>query len=211
MLAFLNKTSVKRKYLSRVRKHRKADQLVQGYGYWYDGNGCAIGCTLHGDKHSDYETELGIPERIAYLEDAIFEGLPVEKAKLWPEQFLSAIRPGADLSLVWNHFAVWLLRDSEFLTITDINREAISAVIALHVRSTTGDAPSSTEWESARARLLRIEVGGGAAAWAAVESARSAAWAARSARAATRSARSARSAAYAKMADKLLELLATAK
>jgi hypothetical protein len=47
-----------------------------------------------------YETELGIPVMLARLEDWIFEGLPVERAKLWPKQFLTTIKSGSDLSLV---------------------------------------------------------------------------------------------------------------
>lgn len=226
--AFHGDPAIKANYLLRVKQHRKADELVQGYGYWRDGKGCAVGCTLHkdDDPHQHYEALLGIPERLAYLEDAIFEGLPVELARKWPERFLSAITPGADLSLVWHTFAVWMLRDSGFLVITKENREAINAVINLHVRGAAGDQPSDEEWWSAEREATW------AASWTATMAARSATWsatrsAARSARSAawstaeaawsaTRSAtwstaEAARSAAYQKMANELIRLLKAAK
>src|SRR5262245_39209382 len=111
MLAFHNNQSVKDKYLARVKAHREADELIKGQ-YWKNGKGCAVGCTLHSDNHKAYETKLGIPQQLAYLEDCIFERLPNKKAMKWPERFLSAIRPGADLLLVWPKFTVWLLTDS---------------------------------------------------------------------------------------------------
>ncbi len=204
LLAFHGETKIKQKYLRRVRDHKKADEIVQGYGYWSNGKGCAVGCTLHvdDDPHPHYETELGIPQRLAYLEDAIFEGLPVDDAREWPSRFLSAIKPGADLSIVWNHFTVWLLRDSELLMIADVNREAIGAVIALHVRMTEGKKVSESAWS--------------AAAWSAESAARSARSAARSAAAwsaesaAWSAAESAARSAYKKMAGKLIELLQSA-
>ncbi len=109
--AFFNKPAIKTKYLNRVQAHQKADQLVQGYGYWQDGKGCAVGCTLHSDDHSAYERELGIPQSLAHLEDRIFEGLPKAEARLWPEKFLAAIPVGADLSGVVTEFMLWLLVD----------------------------------------------------------------------------------------------------
>jgi hypothetical protein len=68
MKAYHGKIEIKKKYLNRVLAHRKADELIQGYGCWKDGKG-------------------------------------------WPERFLKAITPGADLSLVWDRFASRLLTD----------------------------------------------------------------------------------------------------
>ena len=42
----------------------------------------------------------GIPEALARLKDCIFAELPKHQARLWPEAFIAAIPPGADLSLV---------------------------------------------------------------------------------------------------------------
>lgn len=46
MLAYLNDPLVKENALAKMAGHRKADELVQGYGYWSDGNGCAVGCLI---------------------------------------------------------------------------------------------------------------------------------------------------------------------
>ena len=110
MIAFHGNPKIKAEYLARVRAHRKADQLIKGQ-YWEDGKGCAVGCTIHGSDHGRYETELGIPRVLARLEDTLFEGQSNGAARRWPTDFLSAIRVGADLSLVWPRFAIWLLAD----------------------------------------------------------------------------------------------------
>lgn len=39
----------KRFYLDRAAAHRKDDEIVQGYGYWKSGKGCAVGCLAHRD------------------------------------------------------------------------------------------------------------------------------------------------------------------
>ena len=109
LLAYHNDQSIKDKYLDRVIAHREADQLIQGFGYWKDGKGCAVGCTIHSSDHMAYEHELGIPVAIARLEDKIFEGLPLDLAREWPARFLAAVNPGADLSRVTAKFLYWLL------------------------------------------------------------------------------------------------------
>jgi hypothetical protein len=112
MLAFHNDSAIKTKYIERVMAHQLADEIEKGF-YWQKGRGCAIGCTIHGFEHRRYEVELGIPRLLAKLEDGIFEGLPLERAKLWPAEFLNAINIGADLSGIWPKFASWLLTDSD--------------------------------------------------------------------------------------------------
>ena len=110
MKAFHGSDETKQLYLERVRAHAAADELIHGT-YWEKGRGRGVGCTLHSVDHRAYESELGIPAVLGYLEDRIFEGLPLAKAKLWPEQFLSSIGVGADLSGIWPQFAIWLLAD----------------------------------------------------------------------------------------------------
>lgn len=110
MRAFHGKQEIKDFYLARVRAHAAADEIIHGV-YWEKGKGCAVGCTVHAPDHLAYETELGIPNTLAGVEDSIFEALKIERAKLWPEQFLMAPNVGADLSLVWPKFAIWLLTD----------------------------------------------------------------------------------------------------
>jgi hypothetical protein len=154
MVAFHGKTEVKDKYLQRVRAHRLADELVRGQ-YWdkdRDGvfRGCAVGCTLHSSNHGDYETELGIPHILAYMEDRIFEGLPEDRAMSWPEEFLAAPQVGADLSLVWPQLAVWMLIDLEHGIIRFVKSEGLREVIQAiaHAYSTiaSGGEVSATKW-----------------------------------------------------------------
>jgi hypothetical protein len=173
MIAFHGNQEIKQTYLSRVAAHEAADEIAQGY-YWENGKGCAVGCTIHGSQHALYETDLGIPEELAYLQDGIFEGLQNAKAKLFPREFLDAIPVGADLSLVVNQFLVWLLVDPLHGVIRfaskDSEREAINAVAKLHLRVISGDPPDKSEWAAARAAA---GAAAGDAAWAA---ARDAAW-----------------------------------
>ena len=90
LLAFHNDPTIRRIYLTRVRAHAKADEIIHGT-YWEDGKGCAVGCTIHGEAHIKYETELGIPCILARLEDVLFERMGNGHAKEFPVQFLSAI------------------------------------------------------------------------------------------------------------------------
>ena len=191
MKAFHNDPKIKETYLARVRAHREADQIIQSYGYWNEGKGCAVGCTLHSDNHAAYETELGIPQVLARLEDGIFEGVSVERSKSWPEDFLAAIPVGADLSLVWPKFAIWLLTDPDHGVIRfSKTPQVVEKVAILYSRLIAGDQPTHAEWSAAYA----------AAAYAAADAARAAA-------------RAAADAAHARgaQATKLLQLLSEAR
>ena len=239
LLAYHDDPAIKAKYMAIVEGHRLADEIVQDYGYWEDGKGCAVGCTLHSDRHQDYETELGIPEVLAWLEDAIFEGMPVVASRRWPGRFLAAPEPGADLSLVWPRFAVWMLR-SDDLGLPRIagrgGKSSIAQVVALHLRTIQGDHPSPEEWSAAvlaaesaegsaegtGSRLAALSAGLSAAVSAPTSSSRMDGW--RAARhAAGTVARAAQwgnlgssewsvawSGAHVKMADRLLALMSEA-
>jgi hypothetical protein len=230
--AFHNDPEIKAKYVARIQAHRAAEHLVQAYGYWLQGRGCAVGCTLETDKHPHgaYETELGIPRVIAYLEDRFFEGMPEEAAMAWPERFLSAIPVGADLSHVIDHFMIWMLVDEEAGVIRfarEDGKQAIVLVAALYQRKLTASPASDHEWYRARvaayAAARTAADAADAAAYAAARTAADAAdaaadAAARTADAFASDARTAARTAYAfaaaahfeRMAEKLLELLAAA-
>ena len=115
--AFHNQKTVQDKYVGRVRAHAIADEIAQGAYVSEDDNGkpkyCAVGCALEDPKgnHAAYETEMGIPRILARLEDRIFERLPAKEAKLFPMQFMTAIKLGADLNGVWSKFTQWMLLD----------------------------------------------------------------------------------------------------
>src|SRR5262245_12955032 len=112
MLAYHNRQTDKDAILVQLRAHYEADEIIKGQ-YWEGGKGCAVGCTIHSGAHVEYEPRFGIPQALARLEDTIFEGLPNGTAKEWPIRFMSAIRPGADLSHVSWQFLHWLLTDEE--------------------------------------------------------------------------------------------------
>lgn len=143
MKSFHNDPEIKEKYLTRVRAHAAADEIIRGT-YWAHGRGCAVGCTIHGDDHSAYERELGIPQILARLEDTIFENMPLGLAKTWPERFLSAIPLGVDLSKVWPNFAIFLLTDATQCA----SRHPQCDIVATHFRNELEGA--SIDWESVK-------------------------------------------------------------
>ena len=110
MKAFHGDVAIKAKYIGRVLAHAEADQIIHGK-YWENGKGCAVGCTIHGSDHMAYEREGIAPVMLARLEDSLFEGMTNGRAKQFPLQFLSAIKVGADLSLVGWKFLHWLLTE----------------------------------------------------------------------------------------------------
>lgn len=185
MRAFLNDAAVQAMYIDRVRAHAVADEIVQGQ-YWEGGKGCAVGCTIHGNQHSKYEEELGIPTELAYLQDALFEVLPAADAKLFPQQFLEAIPLGADLSRVWDKFHIWLLLDEkDGLVAIPYMREDrkgwIRIIAVLYQRSASGVNPTGPERDAA-ARAARDAWDARAASAARAARAAWAAWAAWAAR-----------------------------
>src|SRR5690349_13637220 len=141
--AFHNDPALKARYLARMEAHARADEIVQGV-YWEDGKGCATGCLMHSDEpHALFPAELGIPVRIAYLADRIFEGLSNAEAQAWALDFLRCIPVGADLSLVAPRFVLWTLIDSTHGALryaTDAEAPALERVAALYSRVLQGDA-----------------------------------------------------------------------
>ena len=171
--AYLNDSTKKDFYLNRVRKHREADELIQGTG-WDNGRGCAVGCTLEEYNHSKYPTLLGVPEELARLQDRIFEALPRADALAFPESFLGAIPVGADLHLVWPKIALWVLTDEQHGVSRLVQdekhkrqREAIENVAGLYLRWIAGDKPSVSEWQEARSAAYAAAAYAAYAAYAA--------------------------------------------
>jgi hypothetical protein len=181
MLAYHNDPKIKTDILAQLARHRVADEIVKGR-YWEDGKGCAVGCTLHSGNHAEYETRFGIPQMLARLEDCIFEGLPVEDARQWPERFMGAIQPGADLSRVGWQFLHWLLTDETVnpgISHPSV-RETVKQCADVIALLTKGEPVARLAESAARSVELAVEL---------------AAWSAESA-----------AAAYVKMADKLISL-----
>ena len=194
LLSFHNDPAIKEQYMKRVRAHAQADELIQGQ-YWKNGKGCAVGCTIHGNNHAAYETELGLPEWLARLEDTLFEGLTNADAKQFAVDFLEAIPVGVALDRVKRQFHVFLLQENldrvQSLPLPpDLKQQilaAIQQVLTLHEQSLASGVPvTESVWRDAESAVWR--------AWRAAENAENAVWSARSARnAAESAARSARS------------------
>jgi hypothetical protein len=226
MLSYHSDPDIKSKYLARLEGHAAADEIIKGQ-YWEAGKGCAVGCTVHGASHDDYERELGIPRMLAWLEDVIFEGLPNRTAKTWPQQFLSSIEPGKDLSRVGWQFLHWILTErgsGEFGH--PLVRNAVKQCAAVLVPLASGrvadkaaaDDAAGMAWTAARQAEFTAGVPAGAA-WIAESAARAAESAAlrlsspdlSAERAATAvSAAISRSAEYIVLSEKLLALLRAA-
>ncbi len=187
--AYHGGSALKEAVLAELAEHRAADEIIRGT-YWDGHRGCAVGCLTHDENggHGQFPTRWGVPIVIARLIDSIFEGLPVDVALDWPARIMGALPVGADLTMVWPHFAVWLLVDPDHGVVrharTTKAADSIRAVAALYQRRCDGDEPTEKEWRASAAA---------AAAAAAVDAdAASAAAAARKARR--------------RQADKLVEL-----
>ena len=170
LLAWHGDAKLQRETVKIMAGHRKADTLVKGL-YWEDGKGCAVGCLIHGSDHSLYEPRFGIPQALARLEDMIFENLPNGDAMKWPERFLKAARPGADLSLVQWQFLEFVVDEALSRKEAASVREACQPALEVVRAKARGEEVSASAAESA-AR---------SAAWSAESAARSAAWSAESA------------------------------
>lgn len=204
----------KDKYIARVKAHAEADAIIKG-SYWQDGKGCAVGCTIEGSDHDRYETELGIPKEIAFLEDTIFENLPNDVAMKFPLRFLEAVPVNADLSKVLAKFVIWQFEDEKhgLKNIKEVqdDKEVLGfceEVVALYKRTLTG-VVSQGEFYDLYVKIDRAMARAGAMAWAW-------AWAGAWARAGAGAwARAWAGADYDKyyciMADKLVELIKECK
>ena len=149
--AFFGDAKLKNFYENRVLGHQKADEIVQGK-YWENGKGCALGCTVHSDKHLDMAKKLNIPLPIVYLEERIFERLDNTKAKEFPLAFIQAIRTGADLSLVTAKMMLFILLEVlQYVGEDEKSETATKSVIGLYERLIAGDSPAQSEWSAAAA------------------------------------------------------------
>lgn len=195
MKTFHGDPKIKEKYLARLRAHAAVDEIIQGTG-WENGKGCAIGCTLDAYDHSRYPVELGIPEWMARLEDALFERLKNGEAKKFPIRFLEAIPVGVyeiEMEKLKHKYCTYLMAENikkvSGLKLSDRLKsqvlEAIRTVARLHQ-----DAAETGEWNETAARSAKYAaLVARSAALAARPVARSAKYAALAARSASLAAR----------------------
>jgi hypothetical protein len=219
LTAYLGDPALKTRVLAGLATHAAADELVQGV-YFEQGvdddkvRACSIGCTLHdlnphlpAADHSRFVGELGIPAQIAHLIDAIFEAQPDNTAAAaWSQRIMAAIPVGADLTGVWDRYALWMLDG----LVADGHDPygVVSNMAGLFRRAVNGDQPTEREWDrAARAAWAAWDAWDARNAWAA--RAARAAWAARDARNA-RNAGDAWAALAAESTDQLVKLVSEA-
>lgn len=159
-------------FMGQLAWHREQDALVKGTFEKYEVvgearkfRGCAIGCSAesfakitgkrvgHRDHFAVAEM-MGIPPQLTYLENHIFENLPHEQSQSWPERFAGAIELGADFTMVWPLYAVWLLTDPEWGVSRLVAEggeayKAVAAVASLYERRIAGGKPTDKEWDQA--------------------------------------------------------------
>jgi hypothetical protein len=132
MRTYHGNAAFKAAFLAELARHEAADHLVQGmYGRLAgDGTfrGCGVGCSLASlnalagrpvtertDQHARYPTELGWPQWLAYVEDAIFEGLPKSLARTWPRRLSEAVPVGVAIpEVMLTRVLRWCLADPTY-------------------------------------------------------------------------------------------------
>lgn len=171
--AYHGNPAIKEEIITRMKAHRAADKIAQRTYGETDGDGkrraCLVGCAVGGARHYLFPDVFGVPELLAHLSDAVFEGLPFEQAVELPVAFFEAIPVGADLSHVADQVAVWILSRVRPMAFID-GQAAIDAVAALLNRRIAGEEIQQSEFEA-------VANAANAAANAA-NAARAAAWAA---------------------------------
>jgi hypothetical protein len=207
MRAFFNEQSLKDKYVNRVIRHRELDSLSKG-ATGHNGKGCAVACTLDMVyDHSRYPTELGIPEWLARVEDALFEGMSLERSRKWPEVFLRSIPLGADCDKARVPFIIAILErnirsidacvfdkeaNPEVARAASDTRSAVAEMIRCHREGLDLSAAKSAEYaawsaecsarsaakSAAKSAVWSAECSAMSAAWSAESAAKSAAWSA---------------------------------
>ena len=120
-----------------------------------------LGKSIDNRNHKAYETELGIPESLARLEDFLFEAMPQEEAMKWPAEFMKAIPVGADLSMVAPKFIAGILRDVVKLKYVKDDKAVVKSVIGTAIL-----------WEQV-IKGKKVKTAAWSAAWSAAESAAS--------------------------------------
>lgn len=157
MLSYHNDPAVKAKYAARFQQHREADAVIQGQGY-DEGRGCFVGCTLQDYDHSRFPTELGWPQWLAHLADAIFEGLPKTEAPQFGTDLLDAVPVGVDLDEARPLFLIAVQRrnlarlEGNDAPYADQCRKAVQGVIDW----LESGMPESAEYQFERDMLLAI-------------------------------------------------------
>jgi len=142
--------------IARLRAHAEAKELAPGPLAWNGAKGSLVGCILESEDLAQWEHELGLPQWLATTVDGLAaQQATVDDALAFGVELLSAIRPGADVSLAGSVVIVSVLDDADDFVarLAEVPAElqqAATAVRALHRRLLEGERPAPTEWRAAR-------------------------------------------------------------
>lgn len=155
--AFHGDPAIRDRAIARLRTALAEGRLH--YQPQWDGNaGDGFGVIAESDDIAVFADRMGFPQSVALVLSDCFHGYrPVERAAEAVEQWLLATPPGADLSRVAGAIILELLQDEtlmEAVVAEPAIESARRAVVALHQREQSGDAPTRQEWKGARALAL---------------------------------------------------------
>lgn len=206
-IAFHNDTALAARVRAQIDAHTAADEIVQGR-YWENGKGCFIGCIAHSDDTSAVEALTGFPIMLQRIAESIFEGLPNDVAKGFPQRVINAPKPGADISLVAWKFLHIVAKEALDTHGTEEVRAGCAAAVAVLADKAHGKPVSSAAARAAAyAANAAARAAARAAAYAAYAAGSAAADAADVAADAAARATYAADAARMKQADLLVKLL----
>lgn len=89
--------------------------------------------------------------RLAYLQDALFELLPLQSRPVWPGRFYRAIRKACDFAAVWELWAHWCLNDPVYGVYTALAADHAGLELR-SLASTAGDTELRARWAEDIAR-----------------------------------------------------------
>lgn len=136
-----------------------------------------MGALLDTGDSKMIESELGIPEPVAHLQECVHSLLGKELDEggekrwclpspydTWPLQWWQSVPPGACLQSLPSRFIAWLMRERSTeiypYVFNDDARAIMECLAQLHARSAQGDAPTNDEWRSIRhaaGELVQLE------------------------------------------------------
>ena len=96
------------------------------------------------EHHRLYRALYGVPAPLSGIENTVFSNLPLAAAAEWPERFVAALRPGAELGAVSERWALWLLSAEDSPIAAE--RAQFEALAVLLERRIAGDEPRTDEW-----------------------------------------------------------------
>ncbi len=183
--AFDGDAAVKQAIITRLKTHWATGKVTPQFKMVYkapphDETG-VMGATVESEDESEYERQLGIPAEAAYLHETLLyfcgretmpddpEGAPIFTlapfAQDYPVQWLNAIAPGANLSMLAPRFVAWTLRDllsgglPSQLALDPAIKAAGEGVQVLFDTAIAGGTVPPEQWTAARKAAVRATDG----------------------------------------------------